>query len=157
MTEFYENLSGAEIEDIIKDKLKIYKEEIEIGRYHDILLSRDSFIYRYYADYYDVEPETFELYRYIGMYNGIQLYHFYVKRDVTEEMKSERKEARKRLLQGFLGEGWESPIRIEFMKMKVEELESELSDREIEISGTEEDKRNALIEYEMQKALKNYN
>lgn len=74
MSEFYMNLNKQQIEDLIKDKLKIYDSDFECMPLH-IKLSKTSFEAEAVTKYYKLVK--CDIYRYIGVHNGSEIYHFY--------------------------------------------------------------------------------
>jgi len=70
------NSSAEEIKDLVKSKLAMYGEDFKVMHIHDIKLSHNDFIYdNIKTRYYPNQP--FEIYQYIGMKNGTEMYRFY--------------------------------------------------------------------------------
>lgn len=82
MTEFYDNATPEEIESIIRSKLALYGEDFRCMPLSCELKleqrpSGQDFIVKAYARKINVNARSLVLTRFIGMSNGVELYHFY--------------------------------------------------------------------------------
>lgn len=83
MSEFYYNLSSDQIKALIESKIFIYKQHNPDFRYlpySDILIMPENLIHRALAHHYEkqgINLNDYNLYRYIGMADGENLYTFY--------------------------------------------------------------------------------
>lgn len=84
MSEFHYNLTSNEIEDLIKDKTDIYGDNFRFIRFDAIEITPKHFIHQAITRKYNphsegdsIPKQEFRLFRYIGMHEGIDIYHFY--------------------------------------------------------------------------------
>ena len=142
MSEFYRNLSIEEIEKIIKKKTKMYEGMVDFVKFPGIVMEHDYFVYQGYAKENGFELGSFELYRYIGIARGIELYHFYVEQPFTElskDLHKERKVMNIRTLH-------RSRIKSEYEKMSAVDLKVELKNRRLPARRKKEERVRELVE-----------
>ena len=80
MSEFYYNLLSSQIQELIDKKLEIYGNSFTYLKLHDIEISHSSFIYEALINNYakqGINFNNYKLFRYIGMHEGVEIYHFY--------------------------------------------------------------------------------
>jgi hypothetical protein len=94
MTEFYINLSQSEINDLIRSKMKIYGDhslhiETDMIKICDVKLNKIDFEYLAMENIckkHDLNPENYDLCRYVGIYKGMDVYRFHnIIRKVAKE------------------------------------------------------------------------
>jgi uncharacterized membrane protein YoaT (DUF817 family) len=74
MTEFYTDYTPEQINALIDVKMKIYP-EMSWMKMHNIPIYPGNFIYEAVAN--AIKKNNFKVYRYIGMVDGTEMYHFY--------------------------------------------------------------------------------
>ena len=79
MSEFYSNLSKAEIDALIEDKLKYYKyiRNFTYEKVHDIELVQGDIEFDAYISYNGFSPNYHKMYQYMGIKKGNVIYRFF--------------------------------------------------------------------------------
>ena len=77
MSEFYQNLNKIQIENIIKQKLIIYDDDLPRVKFHHIPLKKTDFQFQHYVRYNKLDPKTCKMFKYGACHSGISLYEFY--------------------------------------------------------------------------------
>jgi len=77
MTEFYHDLSDAEVEKLISKKMEIYAGELYYFARTDTEWSKDSYEFRYYMKYHNLDGDKYSMYQYMGICEGTTMYRFF--------------------------------------------------------------------------------
>lgn len=77
MTEFYKNLNKTEIKNIIKQKLRIYEDQMPHIKYNDVPIKATDFQFKNYIRYNKLDPSTCQMFKYGACHLGVPLYEFY--------------------------------------------------------------------------------
>ena len=151
MTEFYVELSKKQIDDLIAKKLEMYRGELNVGGWPSIQQPHDSFVYTYYAQHVEKEVGTFELYLYMGMYEGVEMYSFYVEQPVTEDSKRRLEERRiENIKARFQGR-----IKRQYENMKIKEINQTLKHKKLGLQGKKEQKLQRLVSHDLSEIVEN--
>lgn len=149
MSEFYTNLNEGQIQEIIDDKIKIYNDEIKFAGYHNVLMDDLDFVYRYYAQSKGFEYGSFELFRYIGMWDGTEVYHFYVEQPVSEETKRMHRERKIETIRSRN----KFRLKRKYEASAVEDLNRELKKRGLPTNGKKKEKMKTLAEEDLKELI----
>ena len=148
MTEFYQNISEDECQELIQEKMKIYDDKLYCFG-GSIVLSHDHFVYRYYADFHKKEIGSFELVRYLNTAEGMDIYSFFVEREITEETKNAHRKRNKMYIESCN----RGKIKKKYEKMKAAEIYKCLETKGLSKKGKKDDKIKRLVEYDLEELV----